>query len=169
VKLAELAAARRTHKAFGPDPVPRALLVELLEIARLAPTHHLHQPWRFRVLGPETLAALKRAAGEKEAQKLDRAPTLVVATAALTGDLVLDEEDVCATAAAIQLVLLAATERGLATYWRTPKVLRTKPGREAVGIPSGERFVGLLHFGTAVREPAAREREPVESYVEFLA
>lgn len=166
--LAELAAARRTHKAFGPEPVPRETLLQLFEVARFAPTHHLHQPWRFRVLGPETLEALKRVAGEKEAQKLARAPTLVVATAALTGDLAMDEEDVCATAAAIQLVLLAATERGIATYWRTPQVLRAKPGREAVGIPPGERFLGLLHFGTAAREPASREREPVERYVGFL-
>jgi nitroreductase len=169
VSLPELAAARRTHKGFGSEPVPRETLLELLAVARFAPTHHLTQPWRFRVLGPKSLAALKDVAGEKEAKKLDRAPTLVLATAALTGDLVLDEEDVCATAAAIQLVLLAATERGIATYWRTPQVLRTKKGREAVGLPQGERFLGLLHFGTAEREPAPREREPVESYVEFLS
>jgi nitroreductase len=169
VKLEQLAAARRTHKAFGPEPLSRETLLELLVVARLAPTHHLNQPWRFRVVGPETLAELKRAAGEKEAEKLDRAPTLVAASAALTGDLVMDEEDVCASAAAIMLVLLAATERGIATYWRTPAVLRTRPGREALGIPAGERFLGLLHFGTAAREPAPREREPVESYVEFLA
>jgi nitroreductase len=169
VSLHELAAARRTHKAFGPEPVPRETLLEVLAVARFAPTHHLAQPWRFRVLGPESLAALKGVAGEKEAQKLDRAPTLVLATAALTGDLVLDEEDMCATAAAIQLVLLAATERGIATYWRTPQVLRSKKGREAAGLPRGERFLGLLHFGTAEREPAPREREPVESYVDFLS
>jgi nitroreductase len=168
VKLAELAATRRTHKAFGPEPLPRGTLLELLEVAQLAPTHHLNQPWRFRVLGRDTLAGLKRVAGEKEAQKLDRAPTLVVATAALTGDLTMDEEDVCATAAAIMLVLLAATERDIATYWRTPQVLRTKLGREAAGIPPEERFLGLLHFGAPEREPAAREREPVASYVEFL-
>jgi nitroreductase len=168
VKLEELAAARRTHKAFGPEPLAPRTLVELLSVARLAPTHHLNQPWRFRVLGPETLDALKHAAGDKEAQKLGRAPTLVAASVTLTGDLVMDEEDVCATAAAIMLVLLAATERNIATYWRTPAVLRTRPGREAVGIPSGERFLGLLHFGSAEREPAPREREPVETYVEFL-
>jgi nitroreductase len=168
VKLEQLAAARRTHKTFGPEPLSRETLLELFSVARFAPTHHLNQPWRFRVLGPETLAALKQAAGEKEAAKLDRAPTLVVATAALTGDLVMDEEDVCATAAAIMLVLLAATERGIATYWRTPAVLRTPPGREAAGIPPGERFLGLLHFGNAARKPAPREREPAESYVEFL-
>ena len=169
MKLDELAAARRTHKAFGPEPLSRETVLELLAVARLAPTHHLNQPWRFRILGPETLADLKRVAGEKEAQKLDRAPTLVVASAALTGDLLMDEEDVCATAAAIMLVLLAAADRGIATYWRTPAVLRTRVGREAVGIPAGERFLGLLHFGASAREPAPRERDSVESYVEFLA
>jgi nitroreductase len=168
VTLRELAEARRTHKAFGPEPVGREALLELLSVAALAPNHHLTQPWRFRVLGPETLAALKAAADEKEAQKLDRAPTLVVASAVLTGDLVADEEDVCATAAAIQLVLLAATERGLASYWRTPGVLRTRAGRAALGVPNGERVLGLLHFGPPEREPAARSREPVDTYVDFL-
>ena len=168
MNLAELAARRRTHKTFGPEPVPRATLLELLDVARLAPTHHLTQPWRFRVLGPEALAKLKECAGPSEAAKLDRAPTLVVASAALTGDLVQDEEDVGAAAAAVMLVLLAATERGLASYWRTPAVLRCPKGREALGIPRGDRVLGLLHFGAPAREPAAREREPVERFVQFL-
>jgi nitroreductase len=169
VSLEELAAARRTHKAFGPEPVDRTTVLELLALARYAPNHHLTQPWRFRVLGPEALARLKQAGGPSEAAKLERAPTLIVASAALGGDLVQDEEDVCATAAAVLLVLLGATERGLASYWRTPGVLRTPPGREALGIPRGERVLGLIHLGRPVREPAPRERAPVESYVEFLS
>lgn len=166
--LAELAAARRTHKAFGPEPVPRDVLLELLEVAKLAPTHHMTQPWRFRVLGPSALARLKDAGGTGEAAKLDRAPTLVVVSAVLTGDLVQDEEDVCATSAATMLVLLAATERGLASYWRTPAILRTAKGREALAIPRGERVLGLLHFGSQEREPAPRERDSVDAYVSFL-
>lgn len=166
--IRELAEARRTHKAFGPDPVPAETLVELLSLARLAPNHHLTQPWRFRVLGPSALARLQEAAGPSEAVKLERAPTLVLASAALSGDLVQDEEDVCATAAAVMLVLLAATERGLATYWRTPAVVRTRRGRAALGVPAGERVLGLIHFGGAVREPAPRERAPVDTYLEFL-
>jgi nitroreductase len=168
VRLPELAAARRTHKEFGPEPVDRETLLELLEVARFAPNHHLTQPWRFRVLGPETLAALQACAGESEAAKLVRAPTLVVASVALTGELVTDEEDVCAGAAGIMLVLLAATERGLATYWRTPGILRTSRGRDAVGIPAGERILGLLHFGSPAREPKARERRDLSESVLFL-
>ena len=168
MRFAELVRARRTHKEFGSEPVPRETLLELFDLARLAPNHHLTQPWRFRVLGPEALARLKEVGGEKEAGKLDRAPTLVVVSAALSGDLVEDEEDVCATAAAMTIVLLAATERGLASYWRTPAVLRTAPGRAAVGVPHGERVLGLLHLGPAAREPSPREREPVDAFVQFL-
>jgi nitroreductase len=168
VSFRELAASRRTHKEFGSEPVDRRTLLELLDLARYAPNHHLTEPWRFRVLGPETLASLKACAGESEAKKLDRAPTLVVASAALSGELVQDEEDICATAAGIMLVLLEATQRGLATYWRTPGILRTARGREAVGIPDGERVLGLLHFGPPVRQPSPRERRRVLDYVEFL-
>ena len=167
MSFAELAAARRTHKAFGAEPLARETLLELFELARLAPNHHLTQPWRFRVLGPETLARLKDAAGPSEAEKLDRAPTLVVVSAALSGELIQDEEDVCATASAITLILLDATERGLASYWRTPGILRTARGREAVGMPHGERVLGLIHLGPPAREPAPRERGPVDQYVEF--
>jgi nitroreductase len=168
VSFRELAAARRTHKEFGTEPVDGETLLELLEVARYAPNHHLTQPWRFRVLGPEALSRLKECAGESESKKLDRAPTLVVASAVLSGEVVQDEEDVCATAAAVMLVLLAATERGLASYWRSPAVLRTARGREAVGIAGGERVLGLLHFGPPEREPAPRERKTVETYVDFL-
>jgi nitroreductase len=168
VSFDELAAARRTHKAFGSEPVARETLIELFELARLAPNHHLTRPWRFRVLGPASLARLKEAGGPSEALKLDRAPTLVVASAKLGGEPIQDEEDVCATAAAITLVLLGATERGLASYWRTPAVLRTAPGREAVGVPEGERVLGLIHLGPVEREPAQRERGSTDDYVSFL-
>jgi len=157
---------RRTHKLFGPEPVPRAELEQLLELARFAPNHHLTQPWRFRVLGADALARLKEAGGPKEAAKLDRAPTLVVVSASLTGERLADEEDLHATAAALYGVLLAAHARGLASYWRTPGILREPEGRAAVGLPDDERFVGLLHLGPRASEPPEKEREPAR--IDFL-
>ena len=140
----------------------------MLELARWAPNHHRTNPWRFRVLGPETLARLKEAAGPAEAPKLERAPTLVVASVVLTGDERQDLEDICATACAIYVVLLAAHARGLAGYWRTPLVLRTQSGRDAVGLPEEERFLGLIHLGTPRGVPPPPEREPLDSYRFFL-
>jgi len=100
VELDELIRTRRTQKAYEPAPVDRATLDELFELARWAPNHHLTNPWRFRVLGPRALAALKAAARPEAAAKLDRAPTLVAASATQSGDPVADEEDFAAAAAA---------------------------------------------------------------------
>ena len=108
---------RRTHKAYAPDPVPREVLDELLELAAWAPNHNLTNPWRFRVLGPRSLERLKEAAGPEAAPKLDRAPTLVVASQVRDPDDPLqDEEDLCAAAAAVYIVLLSAHARGLAEH-----------------------------------------------------
>jgi nitroreductase len=164
----DLIRSRRTHKSFGPEPVPAETVDELLELARWAPNHHRTNPWRFRVLGPETLERLKEAAGPSEAPKLERARTLVLASCVLSGDLQQDEEDVCATACAIYTMLLAAHARGLAGYWRTPRVLRSKAGRKAVGLPEGERFLGLIHLGTPRGEPPAPERAPLDSFRQHL-
>jgi nitroreductase len=160
---------RRTHKQFRPEPVPRAVLEELFDLARFAPNHHLTQPWRFRVLGPETLARLKQAGGPKEASKLERAPTLVCVSASLGGDTPTDEEDVLATGVAVYIVLLAAHARGLAAYWRTPAVMRTAEGRAIVGLGDEERFVGLVYLGHPSSQPSAKEREPLATRLTFLA
>jgi nitroreductase len=160
---------RRTHKVYGSEPVDRETLLELFELARWAPNHHLTNPWRFRVIGPEARGALKRAAGEEAAVKLDRAPTLVAVSVIQSGeDPVADEEDMLATGVAAYIVLLAAHARGLVGYWRTPAVLRTPEGRAAAGIPDDERVLGLLHLGPPRQGPRPAERQPVEAVVEFL-
>jgi nitroreductase len=168
VELEDAIRTRRTHKAYGAEPVPRELLEELLELARWAPNHNLTNPWRFRVVGPESLAALKSAAGPEAAAKLDRAPTLVVASQVRSDDPIQDEEDLCAVAAAISYVLLAAHSRGLAGYWRTPEVLRTAEGRAAVDVPAGERVLGLIHLGPPRQDKEAPDRLPPGDYVTFL-
>ena len=159
---------RRTHKRFGPEPVSREEVEALLDLARFAPNHHLTEPWRFRVLGPESLARLAATGKPGELEKLGRAPTLVVASARLTGDEWQDQEDLHATACAVYIVLLAAHARGLASYWRTPKVLQAPEGRAAVGLGEDEAFVSLIHLGPRIDDPAVKERLPVEAILRFL-
>ena len=168
MELEDAIRSRRTHKAYGAEPVPRETLEELFELARWAPNHNLTNPWRFRVLGPESLARLKEAAGPEGAAKLDRAPTLVVASQVRSDDPLQDEEDLCAAAVAAYIVLLGAHARGLAGYWRTPAVLREPEGRAAVGVPDEERVLGLIHLGQPRQERKPPERAPSGDYVTYL-
>jgi nitroreductase len=168
MEVEEAIRTRRTHKAFVPEAIRRELLDELIDLARWVPNHHLTNPWRFRVLGSRSLAELKRIAGPEAAAKLDRAPTLVAVTAKRSEDPVQDEEDLCATACATYAVLLAAHARGLAGYWRTPAVLRTDEGRQALGIPDDERFVALIHLGWPRQEKDPPERLPQRDVLTYL-
>jgi len=92
--------ARRTHKQYGSETVSEAVVRELVDLARWAPNHKLTNPWRFRLLGPETRAQIDELVPEAEAIKLRRAPTLLLVTAVKSNDPVLAEEDVLAAAAA---------------------------------------------------------------------
>jgi nitroreductase len=169
MELEEAIRTRRTHKAYLPEPIDRETLDELFELARWTPNHHLTNPWRFRVLGPEALERLKAAVDDPvAAAKLDRTPTLVVVSATQSGDPVADEEDMLATGVAAYVVLLAGHGRGLGGYWRTPEILRTHAGRAAVRVPDNERVVGLLHLGHPRQEPRTPERAPVEDVAMYL-
>jgi len=159
---------RRTHKVFTAEPLSAQVLEELFELASWAPNHNLTVPWRFRVVGPDSLARLKQAAGPEGATKLERCPTLVVVSCRLDGDPLVEEEDLHATAVASYIVLLAAHARGLAGYWRTPGLLRTEEGRAAVALPAEERVVGLLHLGHPRQERPVPARPQPEPTVVFL-
>jgi nitroreductase len=167
MELEQAIRGRRTNKVYRPEPVPRAVLEELFELARWAPNHHLTNPWRFRVVGPRSLERLKQADPDG-ARKLDRAPTLIAVSAVQTGDELADEEDLLASAVAAYIVLLAAHARGIASYWRTPRVLRTQEGRDALGMPAGERVIGLLHLGYSDREWSPPPRVDAGEVVRFL-
>jgi nitroreductase len=162
---------RRTHKAFGQRELERSELDALFELARWAPNHHLTNPWRFRVLGPQTRAALMELAEAEKpgaAAKLGRAPTLVCVTARMGGEPGQDREDLLATAASAYIVLLAAHGRGLASYWRSVELLDDPRVREMMSITAQETPLGLLYLGDPVQEQRVPERAPLEQLVSYL-
>lgn len=159
---------RRTHKQYGPEPVDEGTLRELVDLARHAPNHKLTNPWRFRVLGPETRRRLDELVGANEAQKLGRAPTLVLATAIRSENPTLGEEDVLATGCAVYAVLLGATSRGLASYWRTPGCFREQSVRDLLGLAANEQVVSLIHLGFPASDPPGKERAPVGDVLTLL-
>jgi nitroreductase len=168
VDLESAIRARRTHKQYGSDPVPEPVVRELVELARWAPNHKLTNPWRFRLLGAETRARIDELVPEQEVLKLRRAPTLLLVTAMPSEDPLLAVEDVQATAAAVQTLLLAATARGLASYWRTPGCFREQAVRDAAGLADGEVVVALVHLGPPASDPPPKERAPVTEVFQSL-
>ena len=166
--LPELIRSRRTHKAYEPAPVDRATLDELFELARWAPNHNLTNPWRFRVLGPEALARLKAAAGPEAAAKLDRAPTLVAASAVQDGDPVENEENRDAAAARATSSCSPRTTAGsAATGARRACCARGGPRR--VRDPGRRGGARAAPPRRGKGDKPAPERAPLDTIVTHLA
>ena len=70
--IAQAVLQRKSIRGYKPDPVPRAVLQEILDIARHAPSAMNTQPWQITVLGGAVLEKIRKAhmelmaAGAKE-------------------------------------------------------------------------------------------------------
>ena len=79
----ELIRGRRSVRSYKDQPVPRDLVLQVLEAARWAPSPHGRMPWRFVVLtNPQTKVRLSQAMAQEWQRQLemDGQPPEVVAT-----------------------------------------------------------------------------------------
>ncbi len=162
----ELFSAIYSRHSLGkvkPDPVPRDVIEKLLTAGVQAPNHFKIRPWRFVVLtgkGRETLGAsmavsmkkkfpdLAEEAFEKERQKVLRAPLLIAVGVDKPTEPKFNEiENIAATAAACQNILLAATALGLASIWRTGDNARDPEIKKSLGFSADQHLIGFLYIG----------------------
>jgi nitroreductase len=170
----------------GGREIPHELLLEILEDAHWAPTHGLTQPWRFNVFTGEGRVRLADAVQslydettppaeirpEKRAKLRDgllRAP-VCIAVAAMTegGGKVSRMDELCATACAVQNLLLSAHQRGVGSYWSTPPVSCSDGFRAWLGLDSRFTAMGLVYLGYLKDADAPGSiRVPLEERVTF--
>jgi Nitroreductase len=175
--------AIRTRRSVGkvkPDPVERHLIERLLEAAVWAPDHYRSEPWRFFVMtgeGRKVLGnvyadiALEKAGdlAEDEKERLRqqqeakafRAPVVIAAAAVLQEEPeVRRKEDLAATYAAVQNMLLAAHGLGLGAIWRTGEPLYHPKMLEAFGLKPPSEMVALVYVGYPELPPSSSKRTP---------
>jgi nitroreductase len=169
---------RRSHGRMLPDSPPRELIERVLAAAVCAPNHYLTEPWRFVVLTGEARealgraqeAALRRSLAEpdapehqaalaKERAKPLRSPVVVIAAVEKsTLPKAVWLEDVCATAAAVQNLLLAAHAEYLAAIWRTGETAYSPEVKEAVGLSPDAQVIGIVYLGYPDRAQPPADR-----------
>ena len=172
--------ARRTSMLVDKErPVPNELIEELCELASWAPNHKRTWPWRFTAItGPaqlrfgDTVAEAMATFGDEPA-KVDKARTkyartpAVVVVGSTAGDSELRAaENRDATAAAIQNFMLAATARGLATYWGSCPKGANDPVAQFCGFEPDTTVVCIMYLGWATSAVEAPERpQPSINYL----
>ncbi|MBA3686936.1 MAG: nitroreductase family protein [Planctomycetes bacterium] len=185
--IGEVVAARRTRKAFNGSAVDRATVEQLLELARWAPTHRMHQPWRFAVLDQPAIHRLigflqsdpaiaatpdPAKAQAKLAKLLERLPgasALIQTTWVRHPDPAIDLEDHAAAAAAVQNILLGATALGLASYWSTTAALAHPATLRWCGCdPARESHLACIWLGGSTEDAPPPPRKPLAEIARFL-
>ena len=160
------------------DPVDRKIIEKLLHAAVQAPNHHMLRPWRFVVLTSKSRAAfgdvmaqeLKKrspevpeAGLEKERAKPLRAPVLVaVGVHKLADPRVPEIENICAVAAAIENLLLAAHAEGLGAMWRTGQAARDPEVKKFLGFEPDQELLGFVYIGYPDLELPVAQRPSYE-------
>jgi nitroreductase len=184
--MMETIEAIRTRRTIGKSTgdVPRATITELIEAATWAPNHKLTQPWKFAVLtgaARERLGAVWGAAAaahaepatrtaieEGEAKKLLRAPCVIVVSVRTDPDWVRAEEDLTATAAAVQNLLLAAHSKGLSAAWKTGKIVHSPEVKAFLGLDSTDRIIAVVYLGAEAKEDAAPRNRNVDDAITWV-
>jgi nitroreductase len=175
--------SRRTCKVYTGDPVPAALVEELVSLAVWAPNHRLTQPWGFQAaIGPAVarLTAFVQqppVSGAVEARKLPaiaerlaRCGAVIQVTCRRSADAATESEDLAATCAAVQNLLLGATGRGLGTFWSTSPLLAHPDVQRWFGAdPQAERLVGTIWLGWPADMPLAPQRKPVAQVLRWVS
>jgi nitroreductase len=67
---------RQSVRAFKPDPVPRDILVKIMEDAILAPSWGNTQPWEFTIVGGDTAKRLAEELSNNQANKVPYNPDI---------------------------------------------------------------------------------------------
>jgi nitroreductase len=173
----EAVALRRSIKRFQDRPVTRSEIEGLLDAAALAPNHHLTQPWRFYVLGPDARRNYGLALGERKARKLEdpeaaralrertaeeyrNLPAMIVVAMVVQENPEIREEDYAAVMMAVENLLLAAVAAGLGTHLRTGAIMDDPAARVAIGVRDGERAVAMVSIGVPAEVPPPKTRRP---------
>ena len=166
-QLAHIIKSRRTSKpaAMNGEKIPDEQINELLELAIWAPTHGRTEPWYFFVYTGEGLKNFgkthadlywantpedkrKEETKEKLEHNVDMASHLIVAAMKRGENPKIPAiEEVAATSAAIENILLGAEAMGLAVMWNTGGMAHSNALKDHLGLGEHDHVMGIFYMG----------------------
>ena len=170
--------------SYTDQPIPKEVILDLLENANHAPTHRLTQPWRFTVFtgaGLERLAefmaenyrnttspaSFSQVKYDVTRDKILKAGAVIAVNVQLHPHLVPEWEEIAATATAVQNLWLSAWERGIGGYWSTPGSA-LEPLGEFLNLPENQKNIGLFYLGYHNAPQVPARRNPIEEKVVWI-
>jgi nitroreductase len=171
MEFTEVIARRRSVRHFNAKlAVTDEDVRALLEAAVAAPTAGNIQPWRFVVV--RSLAARERLAQAMHQRWATAAPVIIVvcvdprpcsARYGVRGEMLYSIQD---TAAAVENILLASVDRGLASCWIG--AFDESAVRDSIEVQQPITPVAVLPIGHSAEAAARPARRPLEEVTTWL-
>jgi nitroreductase len=186
--LEEIVINRRSSKpaSLNGKPIEDTLIRQLLGLANWAPTHGTTEPWRFIVYSGAAVRQFCHQHAEQykqttppdkfNASKYDKQ----VHNGDLTSHLILVYmkrgsnpnipalEEICATAAAVDNILLGAEALGIAVLWSTGGTVLQPVMKEYLGLGEEDAILGLLYLGYSDEPPRPGKRTPIDEKTKWI-
>lgn len=177
---------RRSVKpqAYNGKIIEPASIDKLLRAADWAPTHGLTEPWRFIIFDGKGIQRFcqdhadlykhntepdrfMQASYDKLKNQGNNASHIIAVFSKRGPKANITElEEICATAAAIQNMLLAAEALGIASFWSTGGQTLKPAMKTYFQLREEDQMIGLLYLGyTDQQNPEGRRLTPLEEKV----
>ena len=158
-------------------------LLRVLELANWAPSHGLTEPWRFIIYGGDAVKTFCRqhadlyksltplekfdpSVYQKRLHDGDFASHLVVAVMKRGNSPKIPAiEEIAATAASIQNVLLGAAAAGFAAFWSTGGMVHRPEFKSFFDLAESDVVLGLLYFGLSNEHSAGRRMSTINEKI----
>ncbi|MFN4885514.1 MAG: nitroreductase [Bacteroidota bacterium] len=175
--LSEISDLIQSRRSIAPEnfterKIQREQIEKLIQCAVFAPNHKNTQPWHFHVFLDESMNLLRETLPtllpESETSKISRMNIRLNQTSSAIivtytpSENVDEEEELIASACAIQNMLLMAHASGFSGFWSTPKFIKTKGFLELLELPLNQKCLGIIYFGYTKMNWPTSHRKPIE-------
>jgi nitroreductase len=186
--LQEIVIDRRSSKpaAMNGKKIDDQQIRQLLELANWAPSHGLTEPWRFIVYSGEAVRQFCHqhaeqyrqttpsdkfvpAKYEKQAHNGDLASHLIIVYMQRGSNPGIPAlEEICATAAAADNILLGAEALGIAVLWSTGGTVLQPVMKEYLTLGPEDTILGLLYLGYTDEPRRPGKRTPIAEKTKWV-
>src|SRR5580658_3468848 len=186
--LREIVINRRSTKPadFNGKTIEDEHIKQLLELANWAPSHGLTEPWRFIVYGGEAVRQFCHQHAEqykqitppdkfvaakydKQAHNGDLASHLIIVYMQRgTNPGIPAIEEIWATAAAADNILLGAEALGIAVLWSTGGTVLQPVMKEFLDLGPEDTILGLLYLGFTDDPQRPGKRTPIAEKTKWV-
>jgi len=156
---------RYSCRSYQQKPIPRKVLNKILSAARLAPSAHNAQEWKFVIVqNEEKRKLLAQAAGQSF---VGQAPVIIAAVSTNPQDVMSGGSPTYAVdlAIAVDHMTLVATEEGLESCWIG--AFDQEQVKKILNIPEDCKIVVLLSIGYPANNAGPKTRKNLEEIICF--